>query len=306
MDEVDESPTSPRGIPESLGDVSWLLSRIEQQSRCPRNAASWLNEVKSTTAKILFEISFPTWFAYRLTRHAAFSNSHFEGKSELKAKLHWFEAQGEETKLGLARQVSNLLSPSAIKKINTWKDMTQNKRKRNIDEIEDDCTSATTTTIAPETAIASQCMTATTESLSVFHHASLNETRKLFPRRIYNAIVRSAPCPGTIAASITTISPTNSIQQPCQVAFEMRIKLASAYIPTIAKDLFDANVVENNGVISLQTPTYTVVPSPSLTLKGCRLLAIPEIFGVEVAEAIHDSFIYQGDISYGYDTTSSV
>lgn len=85
---MDENPTSPRGIPKNLNDISWLLLHIKQQNYYPRNAANWLNKIKNTTAKILFEINFPTWFAYRFTRYTIFSNSHFKNKFKLKVKLH--------------------------------------------------------------------------------------------------------------------------------------------------------------------------------------------------------------------------
>ncbi|KAK1975588.1 hypothetical protein LZ30DRAFT_605288 [Colletotrichum cereale] len=87
----------------------------------------------------------------------------------------------------------------------------------------------------------------------------------------------------------------------------MAIEIRANKIDHIASELFGAHLETNAETRCLCLPGgTTVLPNPSITLSGCRMDAIPLMFGPEIYEAVIAGPMYQDDAHQFLQHTAAV
>lgn len=81
----------------------------------------------------------------------------------------------------------------------------------------------------------------------------------------------------------------------------LQVGVADNKTEHIAMELFGAHTESEDGVryIYLGNGTTRAIPNPSLILKGCRLAAIRQLFGAEIADAAFASSAYRRELEEG-------
>lgn len=142
------------------------------------------------------------------------------------------------------------------------------------------------------------------EDRHILKHASIAECASIFPPYLARAIIRqtSPNNSGILGAAISMALPFQGFPN-----YLVRIEVTSSKVEHIAQELFGAQLETEHGVRYLCQPNgQKITPYPRLLLRECRLDNIGSFFGLELANAIFATPVYQMDIQQRNGYTSCI
>ncbi|KAI1385772.1 uncharacterized protein F4822DRAFT_432625 [Hypoxylon trugodes] len=260
----------------------WLSQAWEQAQAC--------NEDSNDK---IFQIDFPTWFAYQSLKSSVESSVHFVGQSEMRKVLEWLDNQPIHYRRAIAQKVCATIKAEDRSRILSWENRITRKRRC------PDSTSPTPRLLRPS---APKHLPSTPHHTEVWTlqntevlgsgtliDPSLSETKKLLPPYLFGAVKKINS--GTReTASIT-------MEYPRGNGYEICFSIESNKVENISRELFGALIETTyNGIRYLSCGTFQIIPSDNSTIRGCRVSSIIPFFGDVLGPAICASQPCQRDI----------
>ncbi|KFA48716.1 hypothetical protein S40293_11453 [Stachybotrys chartarum IBT 40293] len=275
---------------------------------------------RTSTERIFLDAGgFSAWFAYFLTKRAAKSATHFDGQAACNQMLSSVDEISFEDRRLLARQVQQAISPvnqdkfqevfdKTVKPIENDLMVGPQKRRRTTDDNGDPSASAQ---LSPAVSANSAHMSVDTcQSNSRFNlvNPPILRVRTVFPTFLAGAI-RKHPLEvsGNTWAAAITMSFLDVSSFGNKLGSMMSLEITSNKIERLANELFDAPIESTDEYRYLILPTgLRIIPSPDLTLRGCKRDVILEVFGYDIDNAIKASLAYKEEAEQGNPLTECV
>ncbi|KAK3391215.1 hypothetical protein B0H63DRAFT_467490 [Podospora didyma] len=293
-------PASAAGS-ESQQRVDTLLTRLNSFKKAPAGLVTLWQSVngagENSTAKIfLDEGGFPAWFAYILTKKAAESNGHFDGKAA-QCKLI---ADLEEEPVGSRKLLASQLAAAIPSQVREKIDRLQ---ERKINPLNDGVSQGLSK--KRKTDDNARSSDRYDQYQHVLVNASLDQAVTLFPLDLVDSILRY-PDPKNEGGFVAAISMSFPAQREGTIECQMALEITENYVAHFAQELFLNRVETKDGLRYLRSGRAKTIPNPKLTLTGCGHGIIPSIFGKMASRGIETSPKYRNEAKQRRDITDAV
>lgn len=320
-------------------DVNLLLEAVKGRQKLPRAFATALQSITEarteTTERIFFEYGGPSgWAAYSLMKRSVDSTGHVSGRGKRQRLVQRLESSTVESRQTLAKELAAAITPEERVRIEGVLVSTDACRSRsdgrqssmesspsigNRAEAINDRTASIPPTPnrpsaappirdsakhreVPPTLSITDLAYGFSDNQHVLADASVSECMQLFPIYLAGAIRRDTRMDNTFVAAVAMTLPYRQ-----WTGCLMRLEVISSKINHIAWELFGAHLEVDEGCRYIYLPGGSkAAPGPRLILRGCRLSALRQFFGTQVAEAVLATRICQRDIKEGRDQTSCI